>query len=245
MPFDISTLTGYGRAVLYLSTRHLKDRLFRVLLHVCHCNATGLISELADKLNSINPSSNQKENTKINEWALGIKQAAQALIDQAKELNPGNGLFKGDQSASGTDHDRVLCIWKLCFATYISKNLYEYLEKLKTPVDGVTTDDCFNMFGQINDIANPILGTIGVDNLNDIYKIVLSNGANVDYPEHVVQKIHECIASEPVDITDSVKAITFDVDGKVVNLEDHINNLVGLFCPMGESQPNTSLLLPQ
>ncbi|KAJ1911870.1 hypothetical protein H4219_005803 [Mycoemilia scoparia] len=193
-------LSHLNSATLLMATVYLKDTLFYILCCVCHTNGAHLIKEVAVKLKSIKSSPDWKENPNINEYILGIKQAAQLLIDQAKEYSDAHGLTKNDQSASGTDHDRVLY--------------------------GVTTDDCLNLFGQIKDIANPILGTIDVHNLSEFYEKVLRNDIDAAYSDHVVQKILECIASEPVDITDSVKAITFDVDGKVVNLEDHINNLV-------------------
>ncbi|KAJ1916677.1 hypothetical protein H4219_003636 [Mycoemilia scoparia] len=225
------TLSNIDKATLLMATVYLKDILFRILSHVCHINALGLTQELADKLMGIKKSPNWTENTNINKWTLEIKQAAQLLIDQAKELNPDNVLFKVDQSASGKDHEKVLCIWKLCFATYLVLDLHGYLTILGRPVDGVTFDECYNMFGQIKDIVDPILGVINVSNYEAFFEEYPKANANAVNPSHVVQKIHECIASEPVDITGSVKAITFDVDGEAVNLVNCINNLGSLFCP--------------
>ncbi|KAJ1913398.1 hypothetical protein H4219_005232 [Mycoemilia scoparia] len=241
------TLPGFDRGFPLATMFYFENILFKVLSHICHTNATGLTEELTEHLESIGSQSspNWTENTNINEWALGIKQADQALIDQAKDYIDAHGLTKNDQNPSGTDNGMVLCIWKLYFAIHLVQHLYFNLILLERPVDVVTTDDCINMFGQIKQIVGPTLGTINADNLDAYFTEFLSNDANAVNPGHVVQKIDECIASEPVDITDSVKAITFDVDGKAVNLVDHINNLVGLFHPTGESQSNISSLPPQ
>ncbi|KAJ1911871.1 hypothetical protein H4219_005804, partial [Mycoemilia scoparia] len=182
--------------------------LFTILLSVCYTNATDLIKELADKLNSINPSSNQKENTNINEWAPEIKQAAQSLIEQAKEYNVAHGLTKNDQSASGTDHDRVLCILKLHFAISFVLKLYDCLTPLGRSVDGVTTNDCNVMFWDTKSIVDPTLHAINIASYDAYFEQHPKVGANAVYSDYVVQKIHEHIASEHVDITDSVNAIT-------------------------------------
>ncbi|KAJ1916673.1 hypothetical protein H4219_003632 [Mycoemilia scoparia] len=235
------TLTDDERDAFYKRTTFFARLLPEVLYSFSHWEVSTLTPKLTDKLTSIGNIVLPvwKENTNINKWALEIKQAAQSLIDQAKELNPDNGLFKGDQSPSGTDHDRVLYLWKLYFATFLLQHLYGRLRFLEITEDGVevleslvehvTAFDCYEMSGQIENMVNQILDAVK-DPEASSGDFEDSTDTVVD-PVLVVQKIRTYITGQQVNIIASVKAIAFDVDGKAVNLVNCINNLGSLFCP--------------
>ncbi|KAJ1916686.1 hypothetical protein H4219_003645 [Mycoemilia scoparia] len=240
-----TSVTAFNLEKFKFSSRmsYFKVILLQVLFHFCDISAFEPTKELTDNLDSIGSKSspNWKENPNINMWALVIKSAAQALISQAKEYTDAHGLIESKHNDGDTDHDRVLCIWKLYFATFLVQHLHVRLELLKRPVGGVTTvvkipviiatvDDCHNMFEQIIDISNPIiaLDSEGFEsffgklqrNIYDEVFITLNN-----------QKLHECIADQNVDITDSAKAITFGLGLIEFNLFQHIKAIVDTFCP--------------
>ncbi|KAJ1916691.1 hypothetical protein H4219_003650 [Mycoemilia scoparia] len=217
--------------------------LLQVLSHVCHSDSTDhtqiLVSLLASTGSQTTP--NWKDGPKFPLWALIIRQAAQSLIDQVKEytVTHGGGLTKSNQSASSTDHGRVLCIWKLYFATLLVKHLYACLGTSKGPIEGVTMDDCQNMLEEIRVMTDPIFMALGVDNLRVIMCKCLNNIKDVVIPDLDaqriqtvvtpvldVQKLRECIANEPIDITFSVKAITYAIGEDKLNLIEFINKMV-------------------
>ncbi|KAJ1916821.1 hypothetical protein H4219_003554 [Mycoemilia scoparia] len=161
-------------------------------------------------------------------WAVGTKMAAQALFDQAKEYIDAHGLFKNDQNASSTDHDRVLCIWKLFFAANIIQHLYLRLRKSKNPVDEVTIEDCEKMIQRIKEMAKPIIDGLGVEDYESYIAKYGGDANAVVAVDLSIEKLREFIASEPIDITNSVMAITFylgeEEDVELVYYISYISN---------------------
>ncbi|KAJ1916682.1 hypothetical protein H4219_003641 [Mycoemilia scoparia] len=232
------TLSNDEKVAFQLQMIYDEAALLRVVELVCHTSTTDLTKVLTDKLKSISSvvSPNWEANPNFPFWALGIKKAAQSLIDQAKDYNDAYDSMKNDENASSTDHDKVLCIWKLYFATFLVQHLYIRLRSLEIPVDGaivlespvvgVTVNDCHNIFWQINGIAKSILDALDVESIVAYFNSLQNKTSTVKCPVLDVQKLRECIASEPVDITDLVNAITFEVVEEEVNLVEFIPYIV-------------------